>query len=102
MNKKILIGVGVLAAAGLAYYLWKKNEASENETKTGGEKKANAIGRNLGVNVAKPSPIILNTTYTVRDCVKKDKNGVILGTESPINKPCSTGYKEVKVYTVVV
>jgi len=42
MNKKVLIGVGVLAAAGLAYYLWKKNKDASTEGK---EEKANAIGR---------------------------------------------------------
>jgi len=42
MNKKVLIGVGVLAAAGLAYYLWKKNKDASTEGK---EEKANAFGR---------------------------------------------------------
>ena len=48
-KKKILIGVGVLAAVGLAYYLWKKDKAEDKSEKTGGEKKpeekANALGR---------------------------------------------------------
>jgi len=30
MNKKILIGAGILAAAGIAYYLYNKNKSSQN------------------------------------------------------------------------
>jgi uncharacterized protein (UPF0333 family) len=40
MNKKLLIGAGVLAVAGVAYYMWKKNKDSETSTET----KANAVG----------------------------------------------------------
>lgn len=40
MNKKVLIGVGVLAVAGVAFYLWKKNqEVPENKSNAGGKKK---------------------------------------------------------------
>jgi len=64
MNKKILIGAGILAAAGLTYYLWKKNKASETETKTGGETKpevkVNALGR-VGSRMSL-APLILNAT----------------------------------------
>lgn len=61
-NKKILIGLGVLAAAGLAYYLWKKDKSEDaTETKTGGEKKASAIGR-IGNGMSLGSPKISNAT----------------------------------------
>lgn len=30
MNKKVLIGVGVLAVAGVAFYLWNKNKSTQN------------------------------------------------------------------------
>lgn len=30
MNKKLLIGLGVVAAAGLGYYLWKRNKDSKS------------------------------------------------------------------------
>jgi hypothetical protein len=30
MNKKLLIGLGVVAAAGVGYYLWKRNKDSKN------------------------------------------------------------------------
>lgn len=32
MNKKLLIGLGVVAAAGVGYYLWKRKKDSETET----------------------------------------------------------------------
>jgi hypothetical protein len=41
MNKKtILIGLGVLAVAGIGYYMWKK----KSETTSGAEEKSNAKG----------------------------------------------------------
>jgi LPXTG-motif cell wall-anchored protein len=30
MNKKVLIGLGVLAVAGIGYYMWKKNKDEES------------------------------------------------------------------------
>ena len=30
MNKKILIGLGILAVAGISFYMWKKNKSSSN------------------------------------------------------------------------
>lgn len=45
-NKKLYIGLGVLAVAGIGFYLWKKKQGESSET----EEKANAIGRRtLGV-----------------------------------------------------
>jgi hypothetical protein len=41
MNKKtILIGLGVLAVAGIGYYMWKK----KNETTSGADESSNATG----------------------------------------------------------
>ena len=41
MNKKtMLIGLGVLAVAGIGYYMWKK----KSETSADGEEKSNARG----------------------------------------------------------
>ena len=42
MNKKILIGAGVLAVAGIGLYMWKK---SKDESSSEGEDKSNALGR---------------------------------------------------------
>jgi len=63
MNKKVLIGVGVIAAAGLAYYLWKKNEDASTEGK---EEKANAIGR--GLNIVRKKTFLPNSIITCRRC----------------------------------
>ncbi len=45
-NKKLYIGLGVLAVAGIAYYMWKKNEGEEtsNITAGGGQKKCPCYG----------------------------------------------------------
>jgi len=48
-QKRILIGVGVLAAAGLVYYLWKKNESKEPEEKKASATGLGAIGVSKGV-----------------------------------------------------
>lgn len=44
MNKKILIGAGVLAVAGIAYYMWK-NKKESSEKLSINEEKASAIGK---------------------------------------------------------
>jgi hypothetical protein len=41
MNKNLMIGLGVLAVAGIAYYMYKKPKATTTTTET----KANAIGK---------------------------------------------------------
>ncbi len=41
MNKKLLIGLGVVAAAGVGYYLWKRKKDSETETKSNAKGGAN-------------------------------------------------------------
>ena len=38
-KKKIYIGLGILAVAGFAYWMWNKNKDEEASEKTGGEKK---------------------------------------------------------------
>jgi hypothetical protein len=54
-NKKLYIGLGVLALAGIGYYIWKKNEEKEksklssddmksNVTAIGGQKKCKCEG----------------------------------------------------------
>jgi len=66
MNKKVLIGLGVLAVAGIGIYMWRKKqgEVSETETKVAGktettseatpEVKASAVGvTNLASNAGK-------------------------------------------------
>ena len=35
MTKKILIGAGILAGAGLVYYLWKKNKEEKTSSADG-------------------------------------------------------------------
>jgi len=46
-NKNLYIGLGILAVAGIGFYMWKKKQGESSETETAGatEEKANAIGR---------------------------------------------------------
>ena len=46
-NKNLYIGLGVLAVAGVAFYMWKKKQGESSETETAGasEEKASATGR---------------------------------------------------------
>lgn len=80
MNKKVLIGLGVLGVAGIAYYMWKKKQdessTSKNETKTPETKTpetkptfANARGGGLG-SVCSDDSYICGITEggTVRCC----------------------------------
>jgi hypothetical protein len=34
-NKKVIIGLGVLAIAGIGYYMWKKNKTENNSNVSG-------------------------------------------------------------------
>lgn len=46
-NKNLYIGLGVLAVAGIGFYMWKKKQGESSETETAGvsEEKASATGR---------------------------------------------------------
>jgi hypothetical protein len=61
-NKNLYIGLGVLAVAGIGFYMWKKKqgESSEKETAVASEEKANAIGRNstLRFSPSRVAPVI--------------------------------------------
>jgi hypothetical protein len=53
MNKNLMIGLGVLAVAGIAYYMYKKPKAT---TTTGEEPKAGATGKPKMGTVRNPIP----------------------------------------------
>jgi hypothetical protein len=44
MNKNLMIGLGVLAVAGIAYYMYKKPKATSNVSTKSGETSSNARG----------------------------------------------------------
>jgi hypothetical protein len=88
MNKKVLIGLGVLAVAGVAFYMWKKKqgESSETETAVASEEKANAIGRNstLRFSPSRVAPVVASnrvvaTKSTSKGCPCYDAKGVYIG-----------------------
>ena len=51
MNKNLMIGLGVLAVAGIGLYMWKRRK--DGESSSSDEAKSNAVGVR-GVNVVNP------------------------------------------------
>lgn len=68
-NKKVIIGLSVLAIAGVGFYFWKKAKDKDNTLKT--------IQQKLNVNVnAQPlSPILAPTSPVVNTEVKSSFDG---------------------------
>ena len=90
MNKKILIGAGILAAAGLTYYLWKKNKDA-SETKTGGEKKPEKKVNAIGVNRRfAPINVPLGTVGTIS---RGTVGGTVGGNTIPLGRIKAWGHK---------
>jgi hypothetical protein len=54
MNKKtMLIGLGVLAVAGIGYYMWKKKNETTSAAANGEDESSNAVGVKRGGLVAR-------------------------------------------------
>ena len=47
-NKKLYIGLGILAVAGIGYYMWKKHEEKEKNSYSSDDKKSNVTAATGG------------------------------------------------------
>jgi hypothetical protein len=65
MNKKVLIGLGVLTVAGIGYYMWKKNSEKTSSITAGGEAESK-VKRNC-VTTCESTPRNPNQSPTVYD-----------------------------------
>lgn len=91
MNKKVLIGLGVLAVAGVAFYMWKKKKGSESsESETKSEEKANAFGR-IGRVSQRVSPSIVSASRVTPIIA----NNRVVSVPTPLGKGTGCGDKHV-------
>ena len=60
-NKKIIIGLGVLAFAGIGYYMWKKNKS---------ENKSNASGCDCGCGCCDDKEDVSNVISEDGNCIR--------------------------------
>ena len=83
-NKKLYIGLGILAVAGIGYYMWKKHEDKEKNSSSSDDKKSNVTADTSGNKKCKcegvqsndgfGNPVVL---YSIA-CCKKAKDRVAL------------------------
>ena len=93
-----MIGLGVLAVAGIGLYMWKRRKDGESSSSDG--TKSNAVGRmtslksNLGNVSTSPTPT--QSIVYVHKCTTTNKDGTINATTSYTNtsaSPCPSGAK---------
>jgi len=90
-NKKLYIGLGLLAAAGLGIYLYRKNKAESTETET----KANAIGRRkLSNQIFLTSRVPSSMVATSIAPIRKNSTPIPLAVPTPTHRYCCVQWDE--------
>lgn len=93
-NKKLIIGLGILAVAGIGYYIWQKKN-KDSFSKFEGEESSNATGRKTKLCCVKETNGVCNELkevyYTV-PCPNPKRGASARTIPMPSTGVCPKGY----------